>query len=306
MVPLNYRHLYYFWAVAKAGSIAAARERLRLSQPTLSSQLKALERACKASFFDRGKKGMSLTARGRTVFDYCERIFAPGEELAALLRGGFSAPPILRVGIETRVPKEAVIHLLEFARGRDRHVRVNAANACLEELAAGLQRQTLDLAVSCEELPPLAAGHARKRLAARLPVGFVASPAVSRRVTRFPSQLSKVPMLFRTREHPIRKEVDRYLGKHGVIPLTEAELEDADVIRQLAVKGRGVAALNLLAAEPDLRAGRLVRLDGRSTGIEEPIWFACSGHASQNAAVAGLVDALMESFELRLAERTAR
>lgn len=305
MVPLNYRHLYYFWAVAKDGSIAAAKQRLRVSQPTLSSQLMALERSCKASLFDRGKKGMSLTARGRTVFEYCERIFRPGEELAALLRDGFAAPPILRVGIETRVPKEAVVRLLEFARAGHRHVRVNAVNAGVEELASLLRRHALDLAVSCEEMPPLAAGPARRRLAASLPVIFVASPSVAKVVKRFPSQLSKVPMLFRTREHPIRKEVDRYLGKHGIAPAIEVELEDTDVIRQLAVKGRGVAALNLLATEPDLRSGRLVRLDGRATGIKEPIWFSCSGHPSQNAAVAKLVEDLMGSFEMGLEARTA-
>ena len=297
MLPVNYRHLYYFWAVARAGSIAGARQRLGLSQPALSSQLKSLERSSKAALFDRGRSGMSLTSRGRTVYEYCERIFLPGEELAAVLRGGFVAPPILRVGIETRVPREVVVRLLEFARESGRGVRVNAANAGPADLAAGLRRHALDLAVSCEEPGP-PNGSVRKRLVARLPVEFVASPAVAKAVARFPRGLSDVPMLLRPREHPVRKQVDRYLNRHGVAAAIEAELEDADVIRLLAVKGRGVAALNLAAVESDLRAGRLVRLDARATGIEDPVWFSCVRHPSQNAAVARLVESLMGRFSV--------
>jgi LysR family transcriptional activator of nhaA len=42
---LNYHHLYYFWRVARAGSISRAGRELRLSQPTISNQLKTLEAA---------------------------------------------------------------------------------------------------------------------------------------------------------------------------------------------------------------------------------------------------------------------
>ena len=40
---LNYHHLFYFWTVARAGSIAKASQELRLAQPTISNQLKTLE-----------------------------------------------------------------------------------------------------------------------------------------------------------------------------------------------------------------------------------------------------------------------
>ena len=42
MIPLNYHHLYYFFVIAKEGSIAKACEKLFLAQPTLSTQLKQL------------------------------------------------------------------------------------------------------------------------------------------------------------------------------------------------------------------------------------------------------------------------
>ncbi|MBI5631322.1 MAG: LysR family transcriptional regulator [Elusimicrobia bacterium] len=299
MIPLNYHHLFYFWTVARAGSIAAAKGRLRLSQPTLSAQLKELERSCRTSLFDRGKKGMSLTAQGRRVFEYCERIFIPGEELAALLENGFTAPPVLHVGIQARVPKEVVVGILEFARSADRRVRVAAFNAGQEELAAGLQRQSFELVVSCARLTISSVPAIRSRLVADLPVAFVASPPIARLVKRFPAQLSRVPMLLRPREHPIRGQVDRYLNARGVVASVEAELEDADVIRRLAVKGRGVAALSLLVVKPDLEAGRLVKLHERRTGIRERVWLSSGRSPSRNPAVRRMVAALMERFRMR-------
>ncbi|MBI5202122.1 MAG: LysR family transcriptional regulator, partial [Elusimicrobia bacterium] len=78
MIPLNYHHLYYFWVVAKAGSITAARERLLLAQPTLSLQLAQLERACGGRLLERSRQGVTLTPLGQQVFEHCERIFSEG------------------------------------------------------------------------------------------------------------------------------------------------------------------------------------------------------------------------------------
>lgn len=298
MIELNYHHLYCFWAVARSGSIAAAKGRLGLTQPTLSSHLKELERSCDAALLNRGKKGVSLTPEGRAVFDYCERIFSPAEELAAMLRNGFAAPAIFRIGIQARVSKEVIVHLLQAMRAIDRKARVVTVNADLNDLGAKLDRRALDMAVTSEEVPSQAPGAIQKRLVAKLPVAFVASPAVAKSVRSFPADLAKVPVLLRTRDHPIRRQVDRFFNSRGIIPSIEAELEDTDVIRQLASMGRGAAALNLLAVQPDVRSGKLVRLHRQATGIEEQVWLSCATHPSQNDSVRRIVGALMNRFEL--------
>jgi len=50
---LNYHHLLYFWTVAKEGSIARACEELRLAQPTISGQIRALEENLGEKLFSR-------------------------------------------------------------------------------------------------------------------------------------------------------------------------------------------------------------------------------------------------------------
>ena len=65
MAALNYRHLHYFWAVAKAGSIVRASERLHLTPQTLSGQIGLLEEALGVALFLRVRRPVALSASTR-------------------------------------------------------------------------------------------------------------------------------------------------------------------------------------------------------------------------------------------------
>ena len=101
---INYHHLLYFWVIAREGSISRACEELRLAQPTLSGQLKALEQSLGEALFERKGRGLELTEVGKTVFSYAEKIFALGQELQDVVRGLPKIRP-LTVGIADVLPK---------------------------------------------------------------------------------------------------------------------------------------------------------------------------------------------------------
>lgn len=321
MIPLNYHHLYYFWTVAKCGSIAAAKDKLYLSQPTLSSQLQQLERSCKMKLLERGRKGVELTAEGRSVLGYCERMFSAGEELAAVLEKGPVGPAVLRLGVQTTIPRDAVVRVLDFARkqaapqdlsrggaarsslregGQGGKVRVAILNGELHGLSARLRRHALDLVISSEDFVVQLGRDFRSRLVSSLPVSFVASPAVMKSVRRFPADLSGIPLLLRPPENPVRKQVDQYLAKHRVSATVEAEVDDVDLIRCLAIEGRGIAALSALLTDSDVRGGRLARLNRQELGLREQIWIVGGKHPKSNSSLRGLIGALMESFTIRI------
>jgi LysR family transcriptional activator of nhaA len=75
---LNYHHLLYFWAVAKEGSLRRAGEKLHISQPTISAQIRQLEEALGERLFSRSTRRLTLTDPGHLVFGYAEEIFALG------------------------------------------------------------------------------------------------------------------------------------------------------------------------------------------------------------------------------------
>src|SRR5215468_1307862 len=100
MAALNYKHLHYFWVVAKAGGVARAAERLHLTPQSISGQLKLLEESLGEGLFKRAGRKLELTDAGRVALAYAEEIFPRGDELQQVLkdRGG-GVPELLRVGI---------------------------------------------------------------------------------------------------------------------------------------------------------------------------------------------------------------
>src|SRR4051812_2553433 len=84
---LNYHHLLYFWTVARDGSIARACTRLHLTQPTISKQLRMLEKALGTRLFERQGRHLVLTDMGQVVYRYADEIFSLGRELQRSLEG---------------------------------------------------------------------------------------------------------------------------------------------------------------------------------------------------------------------------
>ena len=78
---LNYHHLLYFWTVVREGGVSRAAEKLRLSQPTVSAQVRRLEDALGHRLFERRGRTLVPTAVGRVVYRYAEDIFGLGGEM---------------------------------------------------------------------------------------------------------------------------------------------------------------------------------------------------------------------------------
>ncbi len=103
---LNYHHLLYFYTVAREGTIARASTELRLAQPTISGQIRALEDQLGEKLFQRSGRNLVLTDIGRVVYRYADDIFATGRELMDTLKDRPTGRPVrLQVGVADEVTK---------------------------------------------------------------------------------------------------------------------------------------------------------------------------------------------------------
>ena len=148
MSALNFKHLRYFWMVAKCGSIARASEQLHLTPQSISGQLTTLEDALGVQLFQRAGRNIELTETGRRVLRYAEDIFAIGDELVDMLRD----PPaqqalIFKVGIADVVPKLIAYQLVAPALRIDEPVRLVCHEGPLDSLLANLAVNRLDLVI---------------------------------------------------------------------------------------------------------------------------------------------------------------
>src|SRR3990170_4344083 len=160
---LNYHHLRYFWEAAREGSVTRAGEKLHISQPAVSTQIRGLEQALGEKLFTRSGRTLALTETGRVVYRYAEEIFGLGTELIETLKGRPTGRPArLVVGIVNVIPKLIAYRLLEPAFKLPERVRVECREDRPERLLAELATHGLDLVLA--DAP---AGASRAHLTAR-------------------------------------------------------------------------------------------------------------------------------------------
>lgn len=152
---LNYRQLHYFWAVAKAGSIIRASERLHLTPQTLSGQIGLLEETLGVALFSRVGRRLQLTETGRLILSYADELFQIGGELEEALRSRPESRSIqFRVGVDDAVPKSIAYRLLAPAMALAEPVRIICRENRLTRLLVELAIHRLDLVLADRPMPP--------------------------------------------------------------------------------------------------------------------------------------------------------
>lgn len=290
-LELNYHHLYYFWVCVRAGSLTAAAKELHLSQSALSLQLKSLEASTGRRLLDRSRTGVSPTADGMLVFERCERIFPEGEALTRDLRAESTAAARFRVGAASGLGRSFLLGVLE---------RIDRVGSLLPtvlvapgpELAAALQRRQLDIALFAGDPSSTLGPLFRCRPIARDSLRFVAAPKVARGLGPFPRRGREYPMLLRPAYHPLREKVRLWMEDRGLSMLPVAETSDVDLLRALAVQGRGIAVLGLASVKDDLDSGRLVRIAGSPVDLTYEVWAAATLRPAADEAPRKAVDAV--------------
>ena len=77
----NYKHLYYFWVVAKEGGISRAAEKLDMAVQTVSAQVRELEKSLGYALLKPAGRGLVLTEAGIAAMKQADLIFQLGESL---------------------------------------------------------------------------------------------------------------------------------------------------------------------------------------------------------------------------------
>ena len=239
---LNYHHLLYFWSVAKHGTVAKAGEALRLSQPTISAQLRVLEDTLGEKLFLRSGRRLVLTEMGRVVFDYAEDIFSLGQDLMNTVKGRGSGKPVrLVVGIADAVPKLLAARLLKYAFKLSRAIHVVCWEGKLDHLLADLAIHKLDLVISDTPAPPSIKVQAYNHSMGESGVTLFAMAKLGARYRRsFPRSLEGAPFLLPTSNAMLRRGLDDWFVKNDLHPTIIGEFEDSATLKAFGREGYGI------------------------------------------------------------------
>ena len=149
---LNYKQLYYFWHVARSGSVTQAAEQLHLTPQTISGQVAELEQSLGVALFNRVGRRLVLTAAGRQAQEQAGAIFSLGAELEHTLRHA-SEELTMQVGIADSVPRTLAFELLAPAMALATPLRLVCHEERAEQLFSELARHKLDMVLIDRPLP---------------------------------------------------------------------------------------------------------------------------------------------------------
>ncbi|MFN7835419.1 MAG: transcriptional activator NhaR [Burkholderiaceae bacterium] len=276
---MNYKHLQYFWTVARTGSIARASEQLHLTPQTLSGQIKQLEARLGKPLLRKVGRGLEPTDAGRTVQRYAEEIFSMGSAMQEALQTGRDgqSQATFRVGVSDSVPKSIACHILEPCLAHPAHGRLVCHEGKLTALLAELAVHRLDLVVSDVPLPASLSVKAFTHLLGRTDVSFFASETLmsqfgwtARRArARFPACLADLPLLMPSTETALRPRLDAWLRDNGLRPAIAAEFDDGALTKAFGRRGLGVfAGPAVLAGEIEAQY-QVLRLGSATALMEE-------------------------------------
>ncbi|MDG3012757.1 LysR family transcriptional regulator [Rhodococcus sp. D2-41] len=141
------RHLRYFVAVAEEGNITRAAARLRIAQPSLSAQIKYLEKVLDVELFRRRRLGVELTPVGARFLTEVRATLRSVDSAVAVARmAARGQAGILRIGIIVGVYIEPTIQLLQGFKRRYPQVRVEYSDYTFADPSAGLNTNEVDVA----------------------------------------------------------------------------------------------------------------------------------------------------------------
>lgn len=273
---LNYHHLYYFWLAAKEGGVSRAAEKLRLAQPTLSAQIRALGESLGGELFERRGRGLVLTQLGSVVYQHADEIFGIGQELLDAVKGRSSGRlERLVVGIADALPKLVVYRMLEPAFHLEVPLRLVCREDAAERLVVALGNHELDLVLSDCPLSPSSGTRAFNHLLGESGTTVFAAPKLAAKLGRgFPKSLNGVPFVMPGRQSVMRRELDGWLDSHDVHPMVVAEVDDSALAKVLGQAGVG-AVVGPSAIEAEIREAYALEVVGRVPALKER-YFAIS------------------------------
>ncbi len=292
MDQLNYKHLHYFWMVARCGGVARAGERLHVTPQSISTQMRQLEAVIGSPLWQRAGRKLELTETGHLVLEYADRLFTVGEALKEALRGRpSSARTSFRVGVTGSVVKVVAYRLIAPALQLQPAPRLQCREGRFGELLSLLAVHELDLVISDRAMPSSMNVKGFNHLLAECGMTFLATAALVRRLgRRFPHNLQGAPMLLPGGDSAVRPQLLRWLDAQGLQPEVVGDFDDTAVMKAFGQAGAGVFAMPTMVAAETARQFGVVAL-GSTDKVVHQVYAVSGERRLSNPAVLAISDA---------------
>jgi LysR family transcriptional activator of nhaA len=237
----NYRHLYYFWVVAKEGSMSRAAERLNIAIQTISAQVHELEKSLGYLLFKPAGRGITLTESGFAALEIADQIFLLGEQLPEAVREAASSRKIkITVGVSDGLSKLMTRKLLAPILEKS-GVQLIAHEGEFEDLLGDLALHRLDVVLADRPAPANKNLHVYSEELIKSSIAWFGPKKLLKQSKKpFPECLNELPILLPTTHSKVRHLIDQWFTENGINPNITGEFEDSALLKTFAASGLGV------------------------------------------------------------------
>lgn len=232
---MDFRQLRYFVAVYEEGHVGRAAERLSLSQPALSQQIRLLEHSLDVSLFERSSKRLLPTLAAHTLYNHAVPLLEGMQRAREALRNfKGQSQRTLAIGVLQTVHSSLVPQMLERVRKAQPHLVVQIYELSGMEIERRLLNGSLDIGISY--LPPRQPGlHGLLLYEDELKLVVPANHPLREFKKVSMSQAGELPMLLLGEEFQVRQIWQAQLSNLGRRPHVQAELNNmAGILDSLA------------------------------------------------------------------------
>lgn len=268
-LQFSYRHLYYFWVVAKEGGISRGATRLGMAVQTVSAQVRELEKSLGHALLKPAGRGLALTEAGMAAMRQADQIFQLGEQLPSAVSDVVNAKSVrLAVGVSDGLPKLVVWSLMQ-AVVQEPNLRLVCEVDEFEDLLAELALHRLDVVLADRPAPVNPNLKLYSHALGSSDVAWYAPPAMAAQARRgFPASLASVPVLLPTHDVAVRVRLDQWFERHAVRPRVVGEFEDSALLKTFGGSGMGVFPAPAMVHD-ELVAHYQVEQVGACDGVQE-------------------------------------
>lgn len=288
---INYKHLHYFWVVAKQGGIARASERLHLTPQTISAQISLLEDSLGEALFSKVGRNLELTETGRLVLSYADEIFSLGGELEEAVRNLPSGRPVVfTVGVADVVPKSIAYRLLAPALDLSDPVRIVCRENSLDALLAELALHRIDMVIADGPIPPGLNVRGFNHALGECGISFLAVPKLAKGLRKnFPHSLNGSPLLIPSETNLVQARLFQWLDGLHIYPRIVGEFDDSALMKAFGQAGTGVFMVpTAIATEAAKQYG--VQIVGKTEDVREHFYAISVERRISHPAVVAITE----------------
>lgn len=230
--------LKVFYAVAEQESVSKASQKLHISQPAVSQNIKTLESEIGFSLFVRTNKGVKLTNEGMEIYNYCKAIFRQVDLLNQTLQDLSTLEAgILNIGASDTICKYYLIDILKEFEELYPKIRYRVTNCTTNESLKLLKAHDVDVAFVHTPIPN---DNFNYQNCLELNDVFVCSYNFDDSKIKHLSDLTKYRTLLLEESSHSRRVLDNNLLKYNIKLKPKFELASLDLLIEFCKKNMGI------------------------------------------------------------------